>query len=139
MDPRLRAVARRVASERDRECPHPDGRCDLVVLQNFFGRDACAVHVAHVILVRLDHDALELESGKQTFAAGVGEDLSIELQVGCCSGLPTTGPAATDASPPSVNSFESKLFRPSLFMKSITKSVDSAPICNPKLPPPRVK
>src|SRR4029434_11134025 len=88
----FRGVARRVASERERERPHADGRSDLVVLQYFFGRDACAVHVGHVVLVRLDDDALELESGKQTFAAGVREDLSMELQVGCYSGLPTDGP-----------------------------------------------
>src|SRR4029453_9451419 len=88
----FRGVARRVASKRDRERPHPDGRCDLVVLQYFFGRDACAVHVAHVIRVSLDDDALELESGKQTLAARVGEDLGVELQISRCSGLSTDGP-----------------------------------------------
>src|SRR5262249_20277533 len=46
-----------------------------------------------------------------------------------------TGPAATDASPPSSNLSESRLFMPFSFMKSKTKSVDEPPACKPTLPP----
>src|SRR4030095_15128454 len=49
------------------------------------------------------------------------------------------GPAATEASAPSVNLSDSKMFSASLFINSMTKSVDCAPICNPKLPPPKLK
>src|SRR6266536_2889609 len=40
-----------------------------------------------------------------------------------------TGPAATKASAPSVNSSDSSLFSPSWFINRLTKSVDSATIC----------
>jgi alpha-amylase/alpha-mannosidase (GH57 family) len=46
-----------------------------------------------------------------------------------------TGPAATDASPPSVNWLESSRSSPRGFMTSATTSVSDAPIWNPKLPP----
>ena len=96
--------ARRVASKRNRKSTHRDGRDDPVLLQDFLRRHAFAVHIAHVIFVRLDDHAFEFEPGKQPLAARVGEDLGAELQIGRSSGLPTASPAATEASAPSMNS-----------------------------------
>src|SRR5688500_17304702 len=84
----LGSVAGRVASERGRERSYRDGRRNLVVFQDLFRRDALAVDVAHVVLVRLDDHTFELEPGKQTPATRVGEDLRVERQVGFRSGLP---------------------------------------------------
>ena len=72
--------------------PPEGGRCNLVLLQNFLGRHAFAVHIAHIILIRLDDHALEFESGKQALAARVGENLSIELQIGRSPRLPADRP-----------------------------------------------
>ena len=100
----LDSSEQRVASERGRKSTHRDGRDDLVLLQNFFRCHAFAIHIAHVIVVRLDDHALEFESGKQPLAARVGEDLGAELQIGRTSDLPTASPATTEASAPSMNS-----------------------------------
>src|ERR1019366_6645262 len=47
-----------------------------------------------------------------------------------------TGPAAAEASPLSSNLLDSNPCTPLSFMNSTTRSTDSAPAWNPKLPPP---
>src|SRR5690242_3591025 len=56
----LRAVARE-PSKRDRKRPYFGGRRSPAVFQDLLGCDACSVHVVHVLLVRRDDRALELQ------------------------------------------------------------------------------
>jgi hypothetical protein len=50
-----------------------------------------------------------------------------------------TGPAATEASPPSLTLLVITDFAPFSFITSRTKSVACPPICSPKLPPSSAK
>src|SRR5438876_5624883 len=52
--------------------------------------------------------------------------------------LRPTGPAAAEPSTLNSNLLDNNRCRPLLFMTNITRSMPSAPICRPTLPPPMV-
>ena len=106
-----------------------------VAEQDVSTRDGMPIEAAARVAVRTKHTAPNRSIPANRPRARGSESISA---VNCASvaaaPLRPTGPAATDASAPSVSLSCKSRSIPCSFMTSRTRSVDSAPICTPKLP-----
>lgn len=87
-----------------------------------------AIHGLVSTLVCLNHCSVQAHACKDTVAAGIRQDLGIQLEIYCRCGLPADWTRGYTCIRSSLNLSLSRLCRAWVFMKSITMSVEEPPI-----------
>src|SRR5579871_1809925 len=108
--------------------------CDLAQQQSPSG-DLVSINRPPGVIVLTDRCSFQREASERALCTGVGQDLCIHLPIRAGLSMPSNGPAAAEASPPTWKLLSSSFCIPFSFWMINTTSTASTPICRPQLPP----